>query len=89
MREEVKLFFNKIGDKISRSQTYKIFSRKRKKLMNRIQTALVDFFDAVSPILIFMCIKTPDSDSSSGHNNKIENGNSIQSMKGWVATINS
>ena len=54
----------KIKKKLSSSPTYIKFLRARDKLAKRIHTALLAFFDALSPFLTFLCLKAPNPDKN-------------------------
>ena len=87
MREQIKLFVNKIASlpifakvrrikvkikkKVTTSPTYKTFLRKRDEVADCIRLALLAFFDFLGPCWTFLCIKTPDIDETTGISNEI------------------
>ena len=70
MREKVKRF----SEKIYASPLYLKFSRKRDKLAECIKTTILTFFNAVSPVWTFLCVKTTDESNSGEPSNEISQG---------------
>ena len=58
-------FFKKIKKKIHsrllKYAAYVKFLQARDKVLKRMLTALLAFFDLIAPVLTFLCIKKPDS----------------------------
>ena len=59
MREKIKEFFRKVGERISQTPAYAKFLKVRDKVANRILNALLVFFNAIAPCWTFLCVKTP------------------------------
>ena len=55
---------NKIHKKLLKYPAYVKFHQFRVKVTARILAALLAFFDVVSPLLTFLCIKKPDIDEN-------------------------
>ena len=60
-------FFKKIKNKIHQKfleyPTYVKLLQVRDKVLKRILTALLAFFDLIAPVLTFLCIKKPDNEN--------------------------
>ena len=50
-------------EKIKNNPTYVKLLQVRDKVLKRILTALLAFFDLIAPVLTFLCIKKPDTES--------------------------
>ena len=57
----MKQFFKKTRNKLGKYPTYVQFEKILDKVASRILAALLAFFDVVSPLLTFLCIKKPDT----------------------------
>ena len=66
MIEKIKQLYNRVKTKISSHPTYVKFIQKRDKLADRMLVALLAFFDAISPVLTFLCINKVDPDEETG-----------------------
>ena len=59
------LFFKKIKNRIHQKlleyPTYVKLLQVRDKVLKRMLTALLAFFDLIAPVLTFLCIKKPDT----------------------------
>ena len=51
-------------EKIKNSPTYVKLLQVRDKVLKRILTALLAFFDLIAPVLTFLCIKKPDTENT-------------------------
>ena len=60
-------FFKKIKNKIHQNllkySAYVELLKVREKVLKRILTALLAFFDLIAPVLTFLCIKKPDTEN--------------------------
>ena len=59
---EIKQLYKKVKNKISSHSAYVKFIQKRDRLADRMLVALLAFFDAISPVLTFLCINKVDPD---------------------------
>ena len=66
MQDFLKMRYEKVKNKISSHPAYVKFIQKRDRLANRIFVALLAFFDVISPVLTFLCIKKVDPDEKTG-----------------------
>ena len=62
MIEKIKQLYNRVKTKISSHPSYVKFIQKRDRLADRTLVALLAFFDAISPVLILLCINKVDPD---------------------------
>ena len=51
-------------EKIKNNPTYVKLLQVRDKVLKRILTALLAFFDLIAPVLTFLCIKKPDTENT-------------------------
>ena len=54
---------NKIHQKLLEYPTYVKLLQVRDKVLKRMLTALLAFFDLIAPVLTFLCIKKPDTEN--------------------------
>ena len=63
---KIKQLYKKVKTKITSHPVYVKFIQKRDKLADRMLVALLAFFDAISPVLTFLCINQVDPDEETG-----------------------
>ena len=87
MKEKIKQFFRKYKDKLSarlaKSPTYVKFLKKRGELAEWMRLKILAFFTYISPVWIFLCVKTNDPDLASDG----PNGFSQVIQKKLIATV--
>ena len=71
MRDKIKQFYKRISEKVFGHPVYVAALRFRDKLCGAILVHLLTFFDFISPVCTFFCVKKPN------HNKKTETSNEI------------
>ena len=73
MKEKIKNFFKKIGDKVSarleKSPTYKKFLQQRDELAEKIRVKLLAFFSYIGPVWTFLFVKNSEPGKSNDNKN--------------------
>ena len=69
--DKVKAIFERVKKKVTESPAYKAFLRKKNQLAKAMLAFLLNFFDLISPVCSFLCLKTTNREKAVKSRNKI------------------
>ena len=69
--DKAKEKFKRVKKKVTESPVYKAFLRKKKQLAEAILAFLLSFFDLISPVCSFLCLKTTNRDKAIKSRNRV------------------
>ena len=69
--DKAKAIFERVKKRVTEFPAYKAFLKKKKQLAEATLGVLLSFFDLISPVCSFLCLKTTNRDKAIESRNRI------------------